>query len=90
MMCIHCLWWKLPGRLDGLFIGSWSDGLHVKGFWGESKKEIELPHSSHHCLLSTETRKEEKGEKKVCEDRFLDLTLLVNNSEVSAPAAGPN
>lgn len=45
---------------------------------------------SFHCLLSPETKEEEKREKKVSEMGFLDLTWLVNSTVVSAPATGPN
>lgn len=94
-MGIHCPGWKLPRRLDGLFIESLGDRFSLcqtalEKKWSERKKEKLLSVSLRHRLLLTDTGKKENGEKNVSEIKVLDWTLPANGSEVSTPATGPN
>lgn len=88
IMWVHCLGWKLPGRLDGLFIESWRDGLGEEMEW-EQERKIALVF---HFIVFFHQRREERriGKRRCLKWGFLDLTWLVNSTEVSALATGPN
>lgn len=64
IMWIHCLGWKLPGWLDGLFIERWRHGLMSKSFGEEMGWEQERKISFSFLMpLSAFNRDEERGEK---------------------------